>query len=442
MFALNIFISQAEGIEMATHRVHDNILIKLESVFLKVEREVDQEISDLLSEERGFERRLKDLKTRLEALNSLKRSYELYCDNEAELHNLKRSLFKILGDKQIQLRMLSEKQLLLESQLIPVPDATLPSVIELNKDLKIRKRLQEIELLSGFLAEHPSFNIFRKELDKANQIYDLAIESGALDKLEETINLFQNFFEKIENLYDLDEQFLQEFGDFKAQIALQANAVPYFTGQEIFSTQELNACSKRITIALVTLENEVDRLLFQFTMLQSGKKVILLEIKNTSGELESIIFKEYALRQKIQELRQYKIDLNSQKENFMKDPTVDGYNEAVRQLESAELRFKRLVTQKNQDKQNLINRFFAAHRAKTERKFVTVSNAQYQKTLFQALHNCHICGEDKITILRLSKPSTLINANTGHYFYQRAGKVKALANAEQNIRKFQLHEVH
>jgi hypothetical protein len=427
---------------MATYSVYDNILIKLESVFLKVEMEVDREITELLTNHQQLEIQLSDLKGRVEVLNSLKRTCELYCDNEAELHNLHRALFKTLCDKHLQLRFLQEKELLLNGYLVPMPEMRVPTVIELNKELKLRKRMQEIELLSSFLVDHSGFSQYVAELEKANEIFDLAVESGASDSIEETINIFQNYFEKILNIYNLDHAFLEQFKDFRTQIVLQANTIPSFIPNDVFSSQTLQAAYKRTQQERITLELEVDKLLYQFTMFQNGKKMILSEIKTTSGELESVIFKEYGIKQKIQELRQYKTELNSQKDTFMRDPTVDGYAEAVKQLEEVEHRFKRLMLHKNFDKEALVARFFSANKTKVEKRFVSTDHTPYNKILFLALHNAHIGSEDKIVILRLSKPSKLLNSNSGKFFYQRTAKTRSLRSLENNFKKYQMEELH
>lgn len=427
---------------MATYSVYDNILIKLESVFLKVEMEVDREITQLLTEHNKLVSQLTDLKNKVEVLNSIKRSGELYFDNEVELNNLKRALFKILSDKQILLRFLQEKELLLNGYLIPLPEMKLPSIVELNKEYKLRKKLQEIELLSSFLIDHPSFERFLPELEKATEIFDLAIESGASDKFEETVNIFQNYFEKMLNIYDLEEDFLEQFKDFRSQILLQANQLTPFTPPHVESLYMLQEVYKSVQIERLAVEHEVNKLLYQFTMLQNGKKIIQAEIKNMNGELESVLFKEYAVKQKIQELRQYKSELNSQKDNFLKDPTVDGYTQAVKQLESVEQRFRRLIMHRSFDKQAVASRFFSGTTSKSDRSYISEEQSAYSKMLFQALHNYHISSEDKATILRLSKPSKLINSNSGKFFYQRTAKTRSLKSIENTFKKYQINEVH
>jgi hypothetical protein len=80
---------------------------------------------------------------------------------------------------------------------------------------------------------------------------------------------------------------------------------------------------------------------------KNAKEMVRSELKKTSCELEQVLFKEYAIKQRIQELRDYKIVLNSQKNNFMKDPTIDGYTEAMHQLQAVENHFQRLIMHKN-----------------------------------------------------------------------------------------------
>jgi hypothetical protein len=426
---------------MATYSVYDNILIKLESVFLKIEMEVDREITELLAEHQHLATELGDLKGKVEVLNSLKKTSELYCDDAQELHNLTRTLLRSLSDKQIFLRFAQEKELLLNGYLVPTPEMRVPTVIELNKEFKLRKRMQEIELLSSFLIEHPDFAQYVPELQSVNEIYDLALESGASDRLEETIQIFQNYFEKVLNIYSLNSDFLQQFKDFRSDIAQQESSVPPFTANDAFSAHTLQSAFKKVQMERINIEQEVERLMYQFTMIQNGKKIILAEIKSTSGELESLIFKEYAVKQKIQELRQYKSELNAQKDSFMRDPSVDGYSEAVKQLEFVENRFRRLVIHKSLDKEAIVSRFFAANRTKQEKRFFKEEQTTYNNILFLTLHNAHISKEDKQAIFRLSKPSKLINSNAGKFFYTRAGSC-SLGAMEQGVQKFQLEELH
>ncbi len=426
---------------MATYSVHDNILIQLENVFLKVEMEVDREITELLAQHQQLAIELGDLKGKVEVLNSLKRTSELYCDNAEELQKLTRTLLHSLSDKQILLRFAQEKELLLNGYLLPTPEMRVPTVIELNKEFKLRKRMQEIELLSSFLLEHPDFAQYVSELQSVNDVYDLALESGASDRLEETIQIFDNYFEKVLNIYSLNSDFLKQFKDFRSNIRQQESSVPPFTANDAFSAHTLQSAFKKIQMERINIEQEVERLMYQFTMLQNGKKIILAEIKSTSGELESLIFKEYAVKQKIQEFRQYKSELNNQKDSFMKDPSVDGYSEAVKQLEFVENRFRRLVTHKSLDKEVIASRFFATNKTKQERRFFKEEQTTYNKILFLALHNAHISSEDKQLILRLSKPSKLINSNAGKFFYTRTAG-RSLETSMEGIQKFQLEELH
>lgn len=429
---------------MATYRVYDNILIKLESVYLKVEMEVDREITEFLSEQHHLEKQINDLKVKVEILNSLKRTNELYCDNHKELYGLTRTLLKNLCDKQILLRFVREKELLLNGYLMPTPDMKLPALIELNKEFKLRKRLQEIELLAGFLSEQPSFQEYAPKLEKLNEIYDLALESGAIDKLEETIGIFDNFFEKVQHIYVLDQTLLDQFSEFRVQVIQQANHVYMFTANDIFSSQVLQTTYKNSQQERLDIEREVEKLMYQFMMLQNGKKIILTEIKNTTGELESLIFKEYAIKQKIQELRNYKAELNTHKDCFMKAPSVDGYSEAVKQLESVERRLQRLTMNNRYDQESkevLISRFFTANKTKQEKRFKE-EQTTYNKILFLTLHNAHISSEDKLDILRVAKTTRLINSHSGKFFYQRMARNTSLQNLQQSFDRFNVEELH
>lgn len=427
---------------MATYRVYDNILFKLENVFLRVENEVDMEINSLLKEQSTLEQHLIDLKGKVEVLSSLKRSFELYCDSPSELQTLYRSLFKIICDKQVRLRFLQEKELLLSGYLVTIPDQTLPSVILLNKELKVRKQLQEIELLASFLVDDSRFSAFAHEVGKFNEIFDLGIESGAMDKLDSVIQLFQTFFEKIINIYNLDKAFIESLKEFRTQILLQANLITIFTPKDIETYSGLQKSYHLVRDERIALESEVDKLLYQFSMLKNGKKIIVSESKHATGELESVLFKEYAIKQKIRELRQYKVDLNNQKDSFMKDPSLDGYTQAMQQLEFVEYRFRRLMMHKNFEKPTLASRFLAASKLKVERQFHCKEQTAYNKVLFQVLHNSHISSDDKRIILRLSKPSKLINADTGKFFYQRTGKTRSLETLEVTFKKLQTYELH
>lgn len=427
---------------MGTYSVYDNILIKLESIYLKVEMEVDREITALVSQATLLNQQLNNLKNKAEVLNTLKRSFDLYCDRPDELCLLARSLLKILSDKQIQLRILQEKEVLLHGYTLPFPEVKLPSVIEINKELKLRKQLQEIELLSSFLADHPRFENYLDELEKANGVLDLSIESGAMDKLEAAVDFCQHFFEKVLNFYNLDPNLLDEFKSFREQIILQAHYVSTFKPESVNSLTCLEKTYKETKNQRVLLEREVENLLYQFGMFSNGKKIILLETKNITGELESLIFKEYAVKQKIQELKQYKFDLNLQKQCFMRDPTVDGYLEAVKQLELIESRFNRLTLYKNMDKQNLANRFFAADKPRVEKRITYNEQTPYNKILFMVLHNTHITSEDKAIILRISKPSKLINTCSGKFFYQRTAKTRSVDAIVNSFKKCHNHELH
>lgn len=426
---------------MATYSVYDNILIKLENVFSQVEMEVDREMADLSKDHRQLELQLSDLKGKVEVLNSLKRTCELYCDNIQELNTLHREVFNTLSNKHLRLRFLQEKELVLNSCLLPLPEIKLPTVIELNKELKIRKRLQEIELLSSFLMDHANFSAYRVELEKAQEIFDLALESGATDSLEEMINIFENYFEKVLNMYDLTTEFLKEFKDFRTQILLQASSIPSFVPNDVLSSQSMLATYQKTKQERQDLEQEVAKLLYQFIMFRNGKKIIQIEIKNISNELESVIFKEYAIKQKIQELRQYKSELNNEKDCFMKDPTVDGYAHAVKQLEMVQHRFKRLMQHKKFDRDVLINRFYSANRAKSEKRYQVAEQTPYNKILFLTLHSPEVSSQDKIAILRLSKPSKLLHSNSGKFFYQRTTKT-SLQNIEKTFKKYQMQELH
>ncbi|MBA2655082.1 MAG: hypothetical protein H0U71_08480 [Gammaproteobacteria bacterium] len=423
---------------MSTYSVYNNILIKLENVFLRVEMEVDAEITSLLTQHNKLNGHLVDLKEKVESLNALKRSCDLYCNDPVELESLNRDLFTTLCNKKIKLRFLQEKELLLNSHLSQGTEAELPTLIQINKEFKLRKNLQEIELLSSFLTEDQRFSPYIDEINCANEMFDLAIESGATDKLENTISLFNNLFEKALNIFELELEFKDEFKKFAGEISLQASAVSMLNADDITSRASLQTCFKYVRDERIKLELEVDKLLYQFAMFQNGKKIIIAEAKNASGELESILFKEYAIKQKIQELKQYKIELNSQKDSFMKDPTIDGYTEAVQQLESVESRFRRLMMHKNFDKNTIASRFFATTKAPAEPKVGT----PYNKILFQVLHNSHIASQDKMVILRLSKSSKMLNTNSGKLFFQRTGKTRSLQTLEATFEKFQTYEVH
>lgn len=419
---------------MSTYSVYDNILIKLENKYLRVEMEVDKEINSLFAHHSTLQQQLIDFKGKVEVLTSLKRTFELYDDQPDEIMNLSRSLFKVLCDKQIKLRFLQEKELLLNGYVV-MPELNMPNIMQLNREYKLRKQLQEAELLSSFLSEDTRFTSFLPEINRANEMFDLAIQSGANDILQNTLEYFHHFFEKILNIYDIDADLIAEFNEFRTQILFQENSVPMFTPKEVDNIKNLKKTLKTVREERVSLELDIDKLLYQFTMFQNGKKIVLAEIKNTSGELQSILFKEYAIKQKIQELRQYKIDLNNQKDSFMRDPTVDGYTEAVQQLEIVENRFRRLLMHKNFEQQTPASRFFTSNKVKNE-------ETAYNKILFQVLHNNHVYSKDKMVILRLSKPSRLINTHSGKFFFQRTGKTRSFQHLEDSFKKLQTHELH
>ncbi len=424
---------------MATYSVYDNILIKLENVFMKVEMDVDKEQSELLSEHLRLNFQLSDLKSKIDILNSLKRSYDLHSEDSGEIEKLRKNIFKALCDKQLQLRFIQEKELLLtyysRSQLLQ----DLPTVIQINREFRLRKSLLEIELLAKFLADDKRFAEFYHELERANEIFDLAVESGANDKLENALSLFQRFFEKVCHFFNLESSLVEEFKQFKTQISLQANSVLGLTAKDLDSLEAFSYVYQDIANKRISLELETDKLFYQYSMFQNGKSIIQAEIKNTHGELESILFKEYAIKQKMKELKQYKIELNHQKEDFMKDPTVDGYAEAMRQLEQVETRFRRLMMHKNFEKPSLVSRFFAVNRTKKIKKN---ERTYYNKNLFQILHNSRVTTQDKMIILRLSKPSKVINTSTGKLFYQRTNKLRSLKSLEQTISSLQSKNLH
>ena len=56
---------------MAMYSVYNNILIKLENVFLRVEMEVDKELALLLIEHTKLSQQLSDLKSKIEYLKQL-----------------------------------------------------------------------------------------------------------------------------------------------------------------------------------------------------------------------------------------------------------------------------------------------------------------------------------------------------------------------------------
>src|SRR5262245_19021888 len=119
---------------MATHRIYDNFLIQFENVFLKVELEVDREILALIPECKKLSQQLKDLKEKADTLNALKRSFERYYDQEVELNTFSRLLFKTLCKKQIHLRFLQEKEILLNGYLASTTEKNLPTIVEVNKE--------------------------------------------------------------------------------------------------------------------------------------------------------------------------------------------------------------------------------------------------------------------------------------------------------------------
>lgn len=427
---------------MAVYSVYENIIMKLESVYLQLEMEIDREIASLVGGQNRLRRQLQDLKDKIEILNSLKRNFEIYCNKETGLEELRRSIFSTLCEKQVVLRLLQEKELLLNGYLIPLSDKKLPSVIEINKEYKLRKKLQEVELFSGFLSEQDGFEEASDAIEKANAHLDEAIDSGASDVLEKVITEFQNIFEKILHIYNIEPHHLQKFKDFRAQISAQLGRISPFTLQEVDSDAGLSQCYNNIRTQKNIIENEVDKLLYQFSMFENGKKIVLLEIKKVTGELESIIFKEYAIKQKISELKQQKIDLNNRKENFFKEPTVDTYANAMSQLDQIENRFRRLIMHRNFEKPNLATRFFTITKTAEEAKNMSEVNTSYNKTLFQLLHNNHVSSQDKLTILCLSKQSKLINAQTGKFFFQRVGKTRASQSSEAIIRRLQCSDLH
>jgi hypothetical protein len=425
----------AGEIKMATYRIYDNILIKLENVFLDVEIEVDKEITSLLMNYNKLDHQLNDLKEKIEILNSLKRSFELYYDNKDELGSLNRSVFKILCNKHIEQRFLQEKELLLNGYLAQAPRFKLPTIIELNKEYKLRKKLQEAELLSNFLTEDSRFNSHTDELNEANECFNLAIESGATDKLEGSLTLFQLFFEKVVHIYNVDYELAEEFKNFRSEIRSQANNTPLFRAQEINDLCALQALYQHAQAERVKLEQDINKLLYQFVLLQNGKKMILIEIKNISGEIESVLFKKYALKQKIEELRQYKIELNEQKHNFMKDPTVDGYSESLQRLKEVEKRFRRLMMHKNFEKQMVRKSFFLSNKTEMTPK-IRDETISYHKTLFLVLHNKHLSAQCKRTLLRLSRPSKLTYTNSGRIFFRRRDeKICSLYKLEESFKK-------
>lgn len=427
---------------MTASTVYENIIMKLESVYLNSELEVDEEIAALMNEHQILDKELNDLKIKIEVLNSLKRSFELYGGHASDLDTFRRSLFDTLCDKQIVLRLLQEKELLLQSYLLPIPDMQLPTVIGVNKEYKLRKRVQEVEFISSFLSEHKCFEKFAFEIEKADTKLDIAIETGTTDKLEEAVELFFSIYEKILNFSHLEEGALQELRDFRSKILLQAYRIIPFIPEDVASMHSLSECYKNICEEVKVLELEVNKLLYQFAMFQQGKKMILLEIKQASGELESVIFKDYSFKQKIQTLQQIKIDLNAQKENFLKDPSFENYTEAMKNREEIENRFRRLMVHKTFEKTNLLSRFFNGTKHKASEDSNQDDENRYSKVLFQVLHNSHITSQDKLSILRLAKQSKLITANSGKFFYQRFAKTQTVQNMEKIFKDLSSTEIH
>jgi hypothetical protein len=418
---------------MARYSVYNNILLKLEYVCLHVEMKVDREIVFLLKKYDKLKQQLESLKSKIEILNSLKKSYELFCHNKSELRNLINSIFEFLCDQHILLRFVQEKELLLNNH-IKNSNTDIPSIMQLNHEFKLRKKIQEIELLSAFLSEDSRAKPLRDKIKSANGIFDLAISDGSREKLENMVEFFDNLFDKtLNNIYNLDLDFITDFKDFKLKISLQANKISLFKLTDIESLTKLYQLYEKVRGKRIALETEIENLLYQFTMLQNGKNRISLEIKNTSGEFETLLFHEYAIEQKIRELRHYKVELNSQKDNFMKDPSMDGYKEVLHQLEAVQSRFRQLVTQRN-DKNNSSTALYLFSKIKNHHKPKHEARTSYNKILFQALHNSHISSEAKLIILRLSKPSKMMTNHQSKFLDHHTGSTHSFGQNEKSLK--------
>lgn len=408
---------------MAGNQSSQQLFVELNALYDRAEKDIQTEISKKKNAHQKVEAELNILKGKYEVLTHL----QTFSEDSKELQTFRNDIFRKIVEQQFLLRLKREKEILLYGFILKInhmQDITMPTVVELNCEYRVRKQKIFCELVSGFLAEERGYEKYHDFISDANNELDRAIDLGDIDVLTEAINLYKRIFADVLNDEKISSANKEKFDAYSKFITKLIEKTPPITCDEVLSREAIQTAYMKVKMERQKQDSLVEKFYYQFHMLYSMKQphMIEAELRKIRSELETLVFKEYNLQRDIIQLTDDVLALIAQKKQFCEKPNIHNYEEAMTNFTLIEKRFKRVLSEAKFSKPSFIEKFFTVEKGSLERSYIKEEQSNFQHVLQQILNNDNISIHQKRDLVRLSRESVLVNTHTGKFFFQRAGK--------------------
>jgi hypothetical protein len=222
---------------------------------------------------------------------------------------------------------------------------------------------------------------------------------------------------------------------------VQARQISPFLQNDVMNQEAFSHLYIQIQRQRLQLEKQVEKAMYHFAKLSDGRKSILNEIKNDRNSIETMLFKIFHEKEIIHQLHICKAELVSQKNHFLDEAVITDPEQAEREYEILEKKFRKIIARNIFDKPNLLERLFIASKNKPQRLYIQNEKSLYNKVLTEVLNNDNISLRDKQIIIRLARDSSLINTHTGKFFFQRSGKTNTRHLLDEIEMRYMAREV-
>lgn len=423
---------------MGASTAYQQMIAKVDTSYKLAEKKIEVELDKVAAEHNKAVEKLETLKDKHEVLLYLNEFFTKSGSDETLLNNITNDLFKLIKSKKLQARLNAEKELLLFGYLSKMghhTDISLPSIIDLNKEYRVRKHKVVCDILSSYLLEEEGFERYKEELEDAVNAATRATDLGTIEELEHSSKLFQKIFQKIGDDHSLGEHRLN-FISYSTDIVNQMKKQPPVRLDEVKSKEALRTTHEKLKAQRRQDEKDLSKQLYQLNMLRCDLVTIKKDLSKIRTELEASLFNTTKQERILNQLREDLQALDFQREQFLNKPSIANYEEAMANLDLIEKRFKRIVTEAAFGRPSLVERFFTINKTEVERTYIREEKTNFHHVLEQVLKNENISPDKKRDLVRLSRESVLVNTHSGKFFFQRTGKTHTRQNLDELDKHF------
>lgn len=393
---------------MSSNSAYQQMIVKVNTVYEPVEGDISNELMKLAHTHSSITANLNLLKDKHDVLSSLVETCFSYPEDSLEIKKIREEVYQKICEHQLILRLLQEKEILLYGYIINlnhIEQFPIPSIVELNREYKVRKKKIECELLSSFLIEEYGYEKFRDIISDANNALDRAIDLGDIHELSAAENLYQELFSGILEDKSLALDLKNKFAQYREHIEKQIDKIHPLKNEETLSLETIQKTFSELKHQRQEKQKLVEKLLYQFFMLHMKKKVVNAELREVRKHLQTLVFKEHTIQRNMNQLQNDQESLFRQKQQFLDKPSLPSYDEALNHLNDIEKKLKHML-----------------YKVLPEKNDAKDLKFNFQDLLEAISNNDSISIQHKRSLVRLAKDSILVNTHTGKFFFQRSSK--------------------